>query len=173
MYTLALSAALTLASCGGSEPSTTNETLPAVKDSAANQADEVPIAIGKTATASGVEFTLVSVSHRDRIGASHRTAPGETFVVVRYDVKNLTNEPMARVERPEVTLRDREGRSYSDEGAAGLTLTEGGLDDAINDTNPNMTAHVTSVWKVDKASFDPASWTLLLGTDPQLRFALE
>lgn len=171
---LVLGATLIITACGKSAATPTNNTVSvATAPTPAVSSTPTPIPFGKLGTASGVAVTVLAVGQRDRIGSSHRTAQGETFVTIRYDVKNLTSKPMARVERPEVTLRDPQGRSYSDDGAAGLTLADGGLADAVTDTNPNMTARVTSVWKVDKASFDPSKWTMVVATDPQLTFDLK
>lgn len=171
---VAVLAAASLVSCNG--PSTTGDDVArnqGVAPSDTNVAvPEQPQAIplGRTGAGPGFEFTVKSVEERAAIGSSKRAAADETFVVVRFDFKNTSDAPVSRGERPELTLQDRAGRSFTDDGAAGLGLT--GLDDAVDDTNPGMTARITAVWKLDKASFDAGGWHLVLPTEHALRFAL-
>jgi len=170
-YTLALAALLS--ACGGGQPDTAGSAENA-EVPAANEAEPTPqptVALGQAGVGRGFEFTVRSVEQRASVGSSTRAAAGETLVVVRYDFKNTSDEPVSRGGRPEMKLVDPQGRSYADDGAAGLSLT--GLGDATSDTNPGTTARVSAVWRVDKAAFDAGGWTLVLATEPPLTFAFK
>lgn len=157
-----IAVALILQGCGDRSSNATmggNVSAEATVENTADATPSPPVAFGQTAQAPDFRLTVQSVEQRTSIGSSTRAAAGETLVVVRYAFENTSNEPISRGQRPEMKLVDPQGRSYSDDGAAGLGLT--GLGDATNDTNPGTTAKVAVVWRVEKASFEKGGWTLV------------
>lgn len=166
-----------LAGCGDVAPAAVQEPQ---GDFAApiNAVAPVPaklVPLGQSGAGLGFEITVTSVEQRSRVGAasSRKAGPTETYVIVLYDLKNTSRRPIASEDRPEVTLIDGNGQAYSDDRAAAFSFTENGLGDAYEALNPNVTAKRASVWKVDKAAFQRASWKLLVAGDPQIKFALQ
>lgn len=152
----ALTLALAISTVACDEPTRSNSTAEAAR--AAN-----PVALGKTGHGKVVDLTLTSVTTPRRLGTpgiGPRTQDGETFVVVRYKVKNTGTEPLSSSDRPSLTLIDGDGESYAEDSQAGLLAAalNDDLQDSSGDLNPNVSARDTAVWKVDKSSFDRSTW---------------
>lgn len=152
--------AVLLSACGGAPTGSTNES-----DAASAAATATPIAVGQTGKAEGVDFTVTAVATPNRIGpqgVGAKAEAGETFVVVSYTIKNTSGQALEMMNRPTVALVDPQGQNYApDEMAAGLSAVM--MDDASgmpSDLNPNVSAKTKTVWKVDKAAFDKATWRL-------------
>lgn len=128
-----------------------------------------PITYGTSGAASDMEVTVNSVEQKELIGPKgfgDEAAPGETFVVVRYTVKNLSKKPLMRPDFPGVELIDGSDQGYAEDRQA--AVLEAALNDDLQssgDLNPNVSAKLTSVWKVDRTSFDPAVWRLKVSFD--------
>ena len=172
----ALALAGLLAACDGKP--TPAATDPVVSNIApadvAPAAEPVPVALGQVGSAPGADITITSVEQRSQIGSDgfgRKAGADEIYVVVRYSIKNTFSKPLPSDERPAVTLADGTGQTYADDGAAGLSV--GGIGGAYEDLNPGTSAQAAAVWKVSKMSFDASNWKVVVGTDPQLRFALK
>lgn len=134
-----------------------------------------PVPIGQAGSGNGYEITVTSVELRNSVGRAvvNKAGPTETYVLVRYKLKNTSPRPMLSDERPIVTLLDAHGQTQAEDGAAGLMFAEDELGDAMRDMNPNVSANRASVWKIAKAGFDKATWRVSVEGDPSLSFALQ
>ncbi|GAA0729002.1 DUF4352 domain-containing protein [Sphingomonas japonica] len=170
----AIAFATLLAACGESPTPTsntaaTNEPTPAAA---------APIAIGEAGNAEGVELTVTEVETTGQIGpagAGASAEPSETFVVASYTLKNTADRPLPLMKRPTITLVDGNGQTYAEDlmgtGMSAATMADpSGM--AI-DLNPNVSTKAKVAWKVDKAAFDKSAWRLVVGSDPQLTYALQ
>jgi hypothetical protein len=155
----ALACAAFLSACGSNGGS----------DAASNQAivgmvaEPSPVALGAAGEGPGVTVTINSVKEQQSIGAEGfgpKTEPGETFVVVRYTIKNTSTKPLSSTDRPDLALIDGAGRSYSEDTQAGIleAALNNDIHNSSGDLNPNVSAKATAVWKIDKASFDRKKW---------------
>ena len=169
LNSLALGLAFLLAACGGSGTTTDSNT--------ATPAAMAPIPVGKPGKATGMEITVNSVTESKMIAGDlgPKAEASETFVVIRYTLKNTATAPLGWGSRPEVTLVDGKGQMYASDTTASVTAAgiNNDIQDAMNDLNPNVSGKSTAVWKVDKASFDRATCKLLVASDPSLTFALK
>ena len=171
---LAIALAGLLAACDGQTPSSQSTTA----ETSTVSAQDLPrVAFGKPSGSGDFELKVKSVKQRSQIGAKGigpATETGETFVVVRYSVKNIGKKPLSRVDLPSVELIDGAGQSYASDTEA--SVLEAALNNDIHsagDINPNVSAQLTSVWKVDKASFDKAQWRLKASFDTGLSAMLD
>ena len=155
----------------GCSPSGSRKGMPA-------QAEGPPVSLGEPGNATDVAVTVRSVEEKRRFapaGMGPEAGPAETFVIVRYAIKNTSRKPLSSVDRPAVTLVDGNGQGYSEDSQTSIVASgiNNDIQDALADINPNVSAKVTAVWKVDKAAFDRATWKLRVATEPQLTFALK
>jgi hypothetical protein len=167
---IALAFATMLSACDGSGPA--GNTVATVAPS------EASLKLGAVGKANGLEVAVIGVETRGQLGmaaAGMKASPAETFVVVRYTLKNTGEAPMGFMDRPGISLIDAKGQTYAIDMTA-ATMASNGLEELNGmtaDLNPNVTAKNVGVWKVDKAAFDKATWKLVLASDPQLKFALK
>lgn len=148
-------ASLLVSGCGPTGGSSSNMSASIV--------DAVPIAFGKSGEVSDVTFTVKSVEQRARIGAAgygSKVEAGETFVVVRYAIKNVGKEPLSGFNKPGLEMVDGAGQAYAEDTQAGIMASA--LNDDLlqssGDLNPGVSAKGTAVWKVAKSSFDKKAW---------------
>lgn len=136
------------------------------------------IALGQTGGKDGVELTLTDVNTASLIGSvdhGSEAGPAEIFVIVNYTMKNVGPTPLQYLDRPDLTLLDAAGNNYASDDSA--------LFDARNrrekpitewsDLNTSVSAKNLQVWKVEKATFDRATWKVRLDTPSQALFALK
>nr|WP_272916547.1 DUF4352 domain-containing protein [Tsuneonella aeria] len=132
--------------------------------------------LGETASAGGLEFAITKVEERSQIGPvgiGPKAGSGEVFVVVRYTIKNIGKEPIDRWDFPKVELINGEEVTLAKDTEA--TALEGALKSdshGTGDLNPKVTATETSVWKVEKASFDRDTWQLKASFDSAVAAAV-
>lgn len=153
---LAIGNTLLLAACGSGTPTSTP----------VEKAEATPIALKQPGVGSDVTVTVLSVKQADHVGAAGygpKAGPGETFVVVRYTIKNTGTKPLDSFNRPELALLDSNDQTYSEDTTAGILAAALNNDaqDAGSDLNPKVTANATAVWKLDKASFDKKTWRIV------------
>jgi hypothetical protein len=171
MKTPALSALFgLLAACDGGTPTNTNSVAPA--------AAAKPVAFKETGKAEGVEFTVTKVDTRSQLGiaaAGMIAEPSETFVVVRYTLKNTGKSPLGFTDRPSISLMDGKGQAYQIDMPAATMATDGlaEMTGMSSDLNPNVSAKSVGAWKVEKTAFDKATWKVQVGGDPEMTFALK
>lgn len=174
---LAVAMSLTVAGCGAVEQAPSNDQT-TVENIDANELAAIAtpaVPFGKTGSGEGFEITVLSVERRSSVGTAEarKAGPTETFVVIRYRLKNTMPRTMDSGERPEVVLLDGVGQANAADDASGLLFADDGLADAFTGINPNVSANRAAVFKVDKASFNKASWRLAVPSDGSLTFALQ
>ena len=165
---------LALSACGGGSGSSAGG-----NNVTASSPTSAAIAVGKPGMATGVDFTVTSVSTTSQVGPAMVGGPkaeaGETFVVVSYTLKDTADKPLPFAERPALSLVDGKGQTYAPDMPA--TMMAGGMmtdpTGMSSDLNPNVSAKTKAAWKVDKTAFDKATWRVVVGTDPALTFALK
>ncbi len=161
-------AVLLLSACGS--PSNTSATV-AGTDAAPS------LAVGKTGQASGVEITVTSVKQTNQVTAPSLVplaGTDETYVLVKYTIKNTGKTPMELLNRPAIDLLDAKGQVYAkDEMATGATGAMQNAQGMVNDINPGVSAKTLAVWKVAKQGFDMGTWKIVVQTDPALEFKLK
>jgi hypothetical protein len=167
----AISLALLLSACDGGNAPSNNAVAPTT-----TEATSVPI--GRPGSATGVQFTVTKIDNRAQLGmagAGMKAEPTETYVVVRYTLKNTGAVPLSLSDRPSISLVDAKGQSYATDMSAAAMASDGldELNGMANDINPNTSAKGVAVWKVEKAAFDNGTWKLVLPTNPQLTFSLK
>lgn len=157
--------ALSLTACGGGDNADDSNTTSDVVET-----DSAPIPLGKPGAGPGVTVTISSVKEQNHIGSEGygpKAAAGETFVVVRYAIENTGIKPLSSVDRPSITLVDGAGQSYAEDDQAGVleAALNNDIQDSTSDLNPKVTGKATAVWKLNKASFDRATWRLKASFD--------
>ncbi|MDO7833678.1 hypothetical protein Q4610_01340 [Sphingobium sp. HBC34] len=141
------------------------------------QPEAKPIALGETGKAAGVEITIDTIKTMGQIGPAGigpKAEPTETFVVVKYRLKNTADKALGIAERPALSLADASGQSYAVDDMVGAMAMDS--TDAASfsvDLNPGVATKAVSVWKIAKAGFDKATWKVTANTDPAMTFALQ
>jgi hypothetical protein len=160
-----------LAGCGEAPTSQTTG------GEAVAQPEAKAIAIGETGKADGIEITIDSlktVSQVGLAGVGPKAEPTETFVVIKYRLKNTASKPLGIAERPALSLVDANGQAYAPDDMVGAMAMDSA--DAASftvDLNPGVSTKAVSVWKIAKAGFDKATWKIHAAADPLLTFALQ
>lgn len=157
-------ASVFLSACGSNSTSAASSDEPGAVPGANAEASMIPL--GKPGAGKDVVVTVLSVKQKSQIGEPRlgpKAEPGETFVVVRYTIKNTDTKPLDTANRPELALLDGGGQTYSEDTTAGVLAAalNNDIQDATGDLNPNVTAKSTAVWKIDKASFDKKTWRIV------------
>ena len=141
-------------------------------------AETPPVALGQTASSDGVQIVITDVDQTKQLGPAGvglTAEPSETFVVVSYTIKNTSDEALSFMQRPGLSLIDQTGRTYApDDMAAAMSAVS--MDDPsgmASDLNPNVSAKTKAAWKLDEASFDPATWRLVVSSSPAITLALQ
>ena len=163
--------AFLLTACGSETPSAPSQPTEAT-------AETPPVALGQTASSDGVEIAITDVDQTKQLGPSGvglTAEPSETFVVVSYTLKNTSDKALPFLERPGLALVDETGRTYApDDIAAAMSAIS--MDDPTglsSDLNPNVSAKTKAAWKLDEASFDRATWRLVVSSRPTITLALQ
>ncbi|HEV7314898.1 DUF4352 domain-containing protein [Sphingopyxis sp.] len=159
---LAFLLTLGLAACGGGDDTASN----AVAETPTER-DLPTVAIGKSAKGNDLEITIKSVETQSKVGVygmGPTLSPDETFVVVRYTIKNVGSAPVDRGNQPDIKLIDGNSQEYAEDGEAEMLEAIKNNDDT-GTLNPNVTYKKTAVWRLGKASFDKATWRVKVPLD--------
>lgn len=162
-------ALLPLTACGSSETSS----------GAAGPKDQAPAAqhaIGEAVPAGNLEITIKSVSQAQKAGSTpyaDGVGPNETLVIVRYTVTNKGSAVIEQGDLPTVELLDANGAILSEDIVNGAIAAAEAGSDPLAGINPGITFKSAKVWKVAKGAFDPATWKVVVRTDPALEFKLK
>lgn len=159
-------ALLPLTACGSSESNS----------GAKDQAPAALHAIGEVVPAGALEIAVTSVTQAQKAGSTpyaDGVGPNETLVIVRYNVTNKGSAAIEQGDLPTVELLDANGAVLSEDPVNGaIAAVEAGTD-PIAGINPGTTFKSAKVWKVAKGAFDPATWKVVVRTDPALEFKLK
>lgn len=159
-------ALLPLTACGSSESNS----------GAKDQAPAALHAIGEVVPAGALEIAVTSVTQAQKAGSTpyaDGVGPSETLVIIRYNVTNKGSAAIEQGDLPTVELLDANGAVLSEDPVNGaIAAVEAGTD-PIAGINPGTTFKSAKVWKVAKGAFDPATWKVVVRTDPALEFKLK
>lgn len=159
-------ALLPLTACGSSE----------TNNGAATKAPAAQHAVGETVPAGSLEVVIKSVSQAQKAGATpyaDGVGPNEALVIVRYNVTNKGSAAIEQSDLPTVELLDAKGAVLADDPVnTAIASVEAGAD-PVAGINPGITFKTAKAWKVAKGAFDPATWKVVVRTDPALEFKLK
>ena len=142
-----------------------------------NSTDQAPqaepaktYAINELISSENVEVTVTSVAERDAVGESfmeEKASEGATLVVVQWQYKNISKEPLKSYNSPEIKLLDANNVEYgSDLGKTSTYATEVDLDRKVwSDLNPGITVKDAAVFEVGKEAFSTDGWYLNIEVD--------
>ena len=160
---MALALATIVAACDGGTDASLDDAI--AQEASTKGVQDLPVVpLEKSAEAEGFEVTVNAVEQRSQIGIEGlgpAAGAGETFIVVRYSLKNLGKKPVSSWDFPTVDLMDSSSQVYAGDSEA--SALESALSEDItgsSDLNPNITAKLVSVWKIHKASFDESTWRM-------------
>ena len=159
-------ALLPLTACGSSE----------TNNGAKDQAPAALHAIGEAVPVGSLEITIKSVSQAQKAGSTpyaDGVGPNEALVIVRYTVTNKGSAVIEQGDVPTVELLDANGAVLSEDIVNGAIAAAEAGTDPIAGINPGITFKSAKVWKVAKGAFDPATWKVVVRTDPALEFKLK
>lgn len=121
-------------------------------------------------TSKNMELTITSVAERNSVGSQYvkeTVSEGGTLVVVNWQYKNTSSEPIGTFSQPSLKLQDANGVEYSsDAGKTGSYATEIKLDRKfLSDLNPGITVKDAQVFEVSKESYDQGGWFAVIKAD--------
>lgn len=126
--------------------------------------------VGETITSKNMELTVSTVEERTSVGGQYvreTVSEGGTLVVVNWQYKNTSSEPIGTFSQPSLKLQDANGVEYSsDAGKTGSYATEIKLDRKIlSDLNPGITVKDAQVFEVSKESYEQGGWFAVVKAD--------
>ena len=143
-----------IVSCGSSETSSSQDTSQLIY-------------IGDSFVSGDLEAKVSSVETRDRVGGeffNKVVSDGGTYLVVRWEYKNISNQPVGAFDKDSLKLLDPQGNEYNpDIDATSSFATEENLNEKIfSDLNPGISVKGAEVFEVakDKLSDD---WKIKVG----------
>ncbi|WP_157973388.1 DUF4352 domain-containing protein [Blastomonas sp. UPD001] len=157
-------ALLALSACG-SEPG----------ESAEQEAAPAKVyAIGETVPIEGSELTITKVEEKTSLGGAlgAKAEPGESFIVAYYSQKNTSKAPVELISSSDFSLIDSSGTRYIEDSMASIVAASAMENAAAFETtvNPGVSSRSAIVWKVAKANFNKATWTVKFN---ELTFSLK
>lgn len=165
---VALTITLPLVACGSEETPST-----APSENASEPLVSVPV--GKGYGVEEFEFALISAKQKQQIGTpgiGPKAGGEEIFLSAHVGLKNVGKEPVESVNFPKFELIDPSGQVYVEDREA--SIVEGMLNDEHSGAlNPDVTARLVSVWKVNKSAFDPKTWKVKVSFDQGLTAGLQ
>lgn len=121
-------------------------------------------------TSKNMEITVTSVAERSSVGGQYvreTVSEGGTLVVINWQYKNTSSEPIGTFSQPSLKLQDASGVEYSsDAGKSGSYATEIKLDRKIlSDLNPGILVKDAGVFEVSKESYAQGGWFAVIRAD--------
>lgn len=138
-------------------------------DKSAQQQD-VTYKVGDKIASKNLEMTVTSVAERASVGTqyiSEKASEGGTLVVVQWQYKNISNEPIGSFSQPRLYMNDQSGVEYSsDIGKSSSYATEIKLDTKVfSDLNPGITVKDAKVFEVSKEAYAKGGWSVVIKID--------
>ncbi len=125
--------------------------------------------IGDAFKTSNLEIKITRVEVRDTVGRTwtqSSAADGGIFVAVAYNYRNITQKPVGT--NPIVRLKSPDGIIYDPDIDASigfrseLAANEKVNEKILSDLNPGIQVNGAEVFEVNKASFNPDTWKILV-----------
>lgn len=126
--------------------------------------------VGEAIASKNMELTVTSVSQRTTVGGQYineKPSEGGTLVVVEWQYKNTSSEPIGTFSQPSIKLVDNASVEYSsDAGKTGAYATEVKLDRKIlSDLNPGIQVKDAQVFEVSKEAYTKGGWSVVVKAD--------
>jgi hypothetical protein len=126
--------------------------------------------VGQVISVGDINLTVTNVQEAASVGSSYLSqaaAQDGVLVVVDYTVKNISAKPVSAGDIPKFALLDPADTTYSeDAGATSMYEVEHHVDQKLwSNLNPGITVRSAQVFEVAKNSFNPATWSLIIGDD--------
>ena len=134
--------------------------------------------IGEKISTEKFDIVVSSVNTRNSVGGEffrEKAGQGAVFVVVNFNYKNISKEPIGTFSMPSIKIVDPNNVSYdSATGASGAYATEINLDKKIaSDLNPGITQRDADVFEVSKENWDKAGWKLIIKADNDVEITIK
>lgn len=140
--------------------------------------DKVKWKIGDSIKSGKFDLKVSSVATRANVGGqfmNEKAADGATFLIVNFNYKNITKEPISSFSVPKVKIFDPNGTEYDE--AAGATIyyqTEINLNKkAISDINPGITQKDATVFEVSRELWKNKGWKLVIDADEDFEIMIK
>ncbi|MBP9669812.1 DUF4352 domain-containing protein [Candidatus Woesebacteria bacterium] len=134
------------------------------------QRQETTYKIGEKVTSKNLEMTVTTVGEKASVGTQYfmeKPSEGGTLVVVQWQYKNISSEPVGSFSQPTIKLVDSSGVEYSNDGGkTSAYATEIKLDTKIlSDLNPGITVKDADVFEISKEAYTKGGWSVLIKAD--------
>jgi hypothetical protein len=134
------------------------------------QEQEQTYKVNDTVTSKNMELTVTAVTERNSVGGQYineKASEGGTLVVIQWQYKNTSSEPIGTFSQPSIKLVDSAGVEYSaDAGKTGAYATEVKLDRKIlSDLNPGIMVKDAQVFEVSKEAYTKGGWSVVIKAD--------
>lgn len=124
--------------------------------------------VGEPVRVGDYEVDVSGIEQRGSVGSKfiHETAgDGELMIAAKYNVKNVSAQPVQAAAAPKLLLIDPLGGEYgADAGKSAAYAAEVVAEDkAAAQLAPNGASDAAAVFVVPKDRFDPDTWLLAIG----------
>lgn len=160
---------------GGGSKATVSSNTSSSSDSSKNK--DTVAKIGDVIKTDKYEIIITSVQQRTQVGGEYlQTKPSEggIYVVVNWQYKNITKEPISSLYFPQIHLNDKDGTKYdADINASSYYATETKLDTKIlSDLNPGITVKGAEVFEISKDTYSAGGWKVYIDADKDAYVAI-
>ncbi len=126
---------------------TENETMESDTEMVPNS-DVSSFQIGDTVNTNQFEFTITDAYVLDDLGEEKKVPEGAVYVVIEYEYKNISQNPIGSLDLPVVWLVDGNGASYSQDADAKWYLDVYRDSKVISDLNPGIKTKDAGIFEV-------------------------
>ncbi len=134
--------------------------------------------VGEKIKTDKFEITVSSVTPRNSVGGefiNQKAGQGAVFVVVNFNYKNVSKEPINSFSVPKVKIVDPNNVAYDQAFAASAAYaTEINLDKKIaSDINPGISQRDAEIFEVSKEIWSKAGWKLRIEADKNIEITIK
>lgn len=132
---------------------------------------EKPAQISQNVRSSNFAIDITSVSSRKYLGDGmflSQSAPnGASYIIVQYNVRNISSAPISAWSLPSIYLRDQNGNRYAPDVNASMTYAAQGESSAkiISNLNPGISTTDFEVFEVSDQYFSHNTWQVEIDAD--------
>lgn len=136
----------------------------------ANKEEDKKFKVGDKITTGKYEITIISVEEKSSVGSKYaesKPADGGVYVAVKWEYKNISNEPIGAFSFPKLALQDAKGTKYSEDLSASVYYSTE-IDKnrkALSDLNPGIKVIDGGVFEISKETYANIGWDLLVEAD--------
>jgi len=169
----ALTLAVTLLAVAGCGDTGTNNEGDIEVETITDVPETVELGLGEVFTGQRLAFQLDSVEESLTYTENRLYDPapeGEAFVIARYSVRNIIQEPIPLNSVPTVDLINAAGATLGADTNASIGASTAGF---VEQINPGVTYRGVRVWRIAEGDFDPATWKIATAVDPVIEVSLQ